>query len=1510
MEATQARRACAGPLLAALACVWLPLASLAQQEVPDPELTDAVSREMSVSNNVFAETLAQDAVSREMTVANNYQSRTLLTDAISREMTVSNGVTTSVPLTDAVSREMTVFNDVEEIDLDFDGVPSDDGDGTSDPCTGAEGEDRTACDDNCPDVANPDQADGDQNGMGDACETPRVVSVLPGANATGVPTRTGIRVTFSEPVDPETFGDTDGDGTSDSFRLLADRTTPVAGEPRLEEGGLVGWFDPVVPLDLQRIYRVELTAGITDVDGNALEPYESAFETAAEATTRSLADEALLLRSEHACQVYGWSVARAGDVNHDGYGDWLVGAPSYSTTNPPCSATEKVGGAVYLHLGTDEASDPDRSALTAPDLIFTAPSGEDFANLGISVAGGEDVDGDGTPDLVLGADFFEDGHGPRKRGRAYLVLFDPADYPGLEDPDTPAAEVAVEAEADAVLLGQWIEEMDIAEQGDRRGDRSGHSVALLPDVNGDGFAEILVGAPEAKKRVTDWPEIGYGYLVYGGALSGEIFLEDAGQAVDGIRYQSDEEFGSLGDEVAAGGDFDADGTADVFVGERPASDGPWGEGYLDLEPDRAGLVEVDAIGSGDAAAHDGRVLFDSRNKRPVANDVAFVGDHDGDGFDDVITHGDMSPFEIVLQYGGAAPESTRGPVDSADIPSESAPATVYTQEDPRPAADLGLASGGDLDGDGHDELLIGDPGYSASATTEPGRLTIVFGAVDARERRRLPLRRVGAEVSGLVYEGADENENAGFAVSGLGDVDGDGSADLIVGAPRKDLDGRDRSGAAYLLIDMPPAESTPSGPDACQPDADCSVIDLAYGSEAFVPAGALDKPTVLEVRTLLVPPEPPPAGKLMLAAARFAPPLDPLSPAPTVRLALREETLDQASEGEELELFELVDGGWAATGIPATVVEQPADPPRFADPYLVAEATIGRLDVFAVFADDADEDGTRDSLDEDRDGDGLENAADNCPDAVNPGQADCDGDGRGDACDYDAVDEDLDGIDDACDNCPATANTGQADADGDGKGDACDPCPADPENDADDDGLCADEDNCPGVSNASQADQDGDGVGDGCEDAPILRVSNRSEDEADFSRIQAAVNAAPKSGTRIEILVGNGPYLEDVVVDRPLSLSFVGVIPDDGTDGWGEPTVDGGSGVAFTLTDGTSGAAHTFSGLTLRGWAGLDASVSTRLDECEIEDVDEVGLHFRGGEHVVRDLLAERNVASGIRVDAAASLELERARFEGTGGAAVDTASPETTISTALVADGGGDGIVVQSGASLVLRYATIADNAAVGLLSLGDVTELSDSIVWGNEVSDLDGVACTVLQRASVDKQCADAPGNLACDPQLDDRFHLGPGSACLEIGPPPESYRGVPCRDLAGGPRLRDHDGDGLAPPDIGAYETVNEGLTPEAVGTLSWLDEVTLSWDPVPSAAQYHVYHDDVSTLFWDDFGPCRDELDADRTDTQLTHNAVPDPGAGWFYLITAESDAGEEGSLGFGSCAERSNYSPCP
>ena len=129
---------------------------------------------------------------------------------------------------------------------------------------------------------------------------------------------------------------------------------------------------------------------------------------------------------------------------------------------------------------------------------------------------------------------------------------------------------------------------------------------------------------------------------------------------------------------------------------------------------------------------------------------------------------------------------------------------------------------------------------------------------------------------------------------------------------------------------------------------------------------------------------------------------------------------------------------------------------------------------------------------EDKDNDGIENAADNCPDDYNPDQTDGDKDDMGDVCDncpdrYNDTQEDKDddGLGDICDLCPDDPSPEESDTDDDGRGDSCDNCPEEfnpDQTDSDGDGLGDPCDNCPEEFNPDQTDADGDGVGDACQE--------------------------------------------------------------------------------------------------------------------------------------------------------------------------------------------------------------------------------------------------------------------------------------------------------------------------------------------------------------------------------------------------------------------------------------------
>ena len=198
-------------------------------------------------------------------------------------------------------------------------------------------------------------------------------------------------------------------------------------------------------------------------------------------------------------------------------------------------------------------------------------------------------------------------------------------------------------------------------------------------------------------------------------------------------------------------------------------------------------------------------------------------------------------------------------------------------------------------------------------------------------------------------------------------------------------------------------------------------------------------------------------------------------------LIIDDEECDDANveDGDGCSSTCLIEDGWDCVDEPSICLPIGTD----TDDDGVEDLDDNCPDVFNPGQRDEDGDGIGDEcdddpVDEDRDGDGVEDGDDNCPDVANPDQADADGDGIGDACDDpEDTDSDSDGVLDGDDNCPDVANPDQADIDGDGVGDTCE------DGDADGDGSPDEEDNCPDVANPTQLDSDGDGVGDACQDS-------------------------------------------------------------------------------------------------------------------------------------------------------------------------------------------------------------------------------------------------------------------------------------------------------------------------------------------------------------------------------------------------------------------------------------------
>jgi len=225
---------------------------------------------------------------------------------------------------------------------------------------------------------------------------------------------------------------------------------------------------------------------------------------------------------------FGMRVATAGDVNGDGYSDVIVGAP-FSSQN-----VELEEGRAYLYLGS--------AGGLSPSPAWTVESNQDFALYGNSVATAGDVNGDGYSDVLVGAPYeFPVDHA----GQAYLYL---GSASGL------AASAA------------WTA------TGGQLNAKFGQSLATAGDVDGDGYSDVIVGQPDYS--TTPEPYEGRA-LLYLGSASG---LSPAPSwTVEG--NQTGSQFGS---SVAMAGDVNGDGFADTIIGASRylSAQGPTGSAFL------------------------------------------------------------------------------------------------------------------------------------------------------------------------------------------------------------------------------------------------------------------------------------------------------------------------------------------------------------------------------------------------------------------------------------------------------------------------------------------------------------------------------------------------------------------------------------------------------------------------------------------------------------------------------------------------------------------------------------------------------------------------------------------------------------------------------------------------------------------------------------------------------------------------------------------------------------------
>ncbi|MBF9223212.1 beta strand repeat-containing protein [Hymenobacter ruricola] len=454
---------------------------------------------------------------------------------------------------------------------------------------------------------------------------------------------------------------------------------------------------------------------------------------------------------------YATSVAMVGDLNADGYGDLAVGAPGYSGGT----------GAVYVYQGS--------STGLQTTSIFTI-NGDPGTNFGTSVAGAGDFNGDGYGDLLIGApgfvtsgtaygaaflfagsaNFFTNSNltrvgttgFPNSRGGTTVAGVGDYDGDGFDDfayggPDYDAAGFTDTGSIIVVFGNAGLGMGSITYMnGAAAGYKLGASLSGLGDTNGDGYADLVAGAPGVRSA-----------LVVRGSTARTITGANA-------FYLTPTTGTSAGTSVAGPGDVNGDGYADVLLGAP--GDGPTGTVYLFL-----GSTTLAGTSNETAA-----FTTDQPGGRFGAA-VSGAGDINGDGYAD---------FAAGAPGVGANKGRVYITLGTATISNVTNMPQVIEGETAGDQFGSSLA-GGDANGDGYGDVLVGAPAYSSGR----GRTYAYYGS---------PAALVAAPTATLAEPGAAPGNYFGVSTASAGDVNADGYADVLVGAYLAD----NGKGRAYLYL--------------------------------------------------------------------------------------------------------------------------------------------------------------------------------------------------------------------------------------------------------------------------------------------------------------------------------------------------------------------------------------------------------------------------------------------------------------------------------------------------------------------------------------------------------------------------------------------------------------------------------------------------------------------------------------------------------------------------------------
>jgi len=429
--------------------------------------------------------------------------------------------------------------------------------------------------------------------------------------------------------------------------------------------------------------------------------------------------------------------------------------------------------------------------LTTTGFRVPGTAVDDFSGFSVSTAG--DINGDGFADVIIGAPFADGGTGA---GAAYVIYGHSAAFPG----SLPVSS----------LDGTNGFRISGANTYDALGHTNafGSSVSSAGDVNGDGYADLIIGAPRDGSS-----ESGVSYVVFGHGGSAPFGSNldlhatplngSNGFSITGVAAND-----WAGYAVSSAGDVNGDGFSDMLIGAHYAQTAgvDTGAAYVVF-----GGAQVGSGGNIDLSSLNGTNGFSISPPAGIVsvNSVGSAGDVNGDGFGDLIiatTHlnadGSYSAEEFVV-FGHAKGTPFAPNLDLTTLNGSNGFSITGAGEASR--GQHVVSTAGDVNGDGFADLIIGSPYATTANGVHSGAAYVLFGKASGFSAN-VDLSNLTPS-QGFMITGKAAGDWAGYSVKVAGDVNGDGYADMIIGAPKvigaTQVAGQG-SGESYLIFGQAP----------------------------------------------------------------------------------------------------------------------------------------------------------------------------------------------------------------------------------------------------------------------------------------------------------------------------------------------------------------------------------------------------------------------------------------------------------------------------------------------------------------------------------------------------------------------------------------------------------------------------------------------------------------------------------------------------------------------------------